>query len=274
MNPDLRLLILLQPRRYSAILPPKPSEGKLIMWLPDFSDVMEIHYGLAEVFANDEDPISPPGPRDVNLVHSACNRPLTSMGNIEKYGDEFQKLAALFHSLTQNHAFHNGNKRTALVTLLASLYRNGRVLAYEISDDEIFELTVSVARGSFINFNGRIPSDEVVEKIAHWLKRNSMARNVSPSDMSVTDFIERCIALGCQYKEYRGSYHLSNGENSIRIGVDTLRFAGPVARKYLKLLGMSFEKTGMTFAEFQNADPEEREQIYRFMSVLRRLAKI
>ena len=95
------------------------------MFLPSFDDVMEIHEELVEIFRNDEDPIEPAGARDINLVHSACMRPTTGIGDQDKYVSEYDKAAALFHSLTQNHAFHNGNKRTALVTLLATLYRNG-----------------------------------------------------------------------------------------------------------------------------------------------------
>ena len=42
-------------------------------------------------------------------------RPQTGLGTIDKYPTIEQKAAALLHSLIKNHAFHNGNKRTALV---------------------------------------------------------------------------------------------------------------------------------------------------------------
>lgn len=243
-------------------------------WLPEHDDVMEIHFGLAELFKDEDDPISPPGARDENLVHSACARPRTGIGEHDKYESDYQKLAALFHSLTQNHAFHNGNKRTALVTLLATLYRNSRILKFEVSDDEIYELTVAVARGSFIHQSDRVSPDDAVEMISDWLQRNTMARNASLSDMQVNDFIQRCVSRGCQHKEQNGAHHISIGMNSIKIGVDTRKFAGAVARTYLKRLGLTFEQTGMTFAEFQNSEDAERSEINKYMSVLRRLAKI
>jgi death-on-curing protein len=243
-------------------------------YLPSFDDVMEIHQELVELFLNDEDPINPPGARDIGLVHSACSRPHTGLGEYDKYPDEFTKLAALFHSLVQNHAFHNGNKRTALVSLLASLYRNGRILAFSVSDDELFEVTKSIANGSFLNFEDRLGPDEAVDQISRWLRRNSIARNVAPSDMRTNDFADRCERLGCNVRDYDGGLLISRNDNSIRIGADTRQFSGKVAKRYLGVLGLTLEETGQTFAEFQNVEDTERNEIYRYMSVLRRLAKI
>jgi prophage maintenance system killer protein len=244
------------------------------VFLPDYDDVMEIHWELADLFQEDEDPISPAGPRDENLVHSACMRPHTGIGAQDKYDDEYQKLGALFHSLTQNHAFHNGNKRTALVTLLLSLYRNQRIFDYSVSDDEVYQMTITVANGGFLSVHGRIGPDEAVEKIAKWLRDNTVSRKVAPSDMKVSNFIERCEQLGCQIREYAGGHLISYCENSVRIGSDTRQFPGKVARRYLSILGLTYEQTGQTFAEFQNVDDAEREELYRYMTVLRRLAKV
>lgn len=245
------------------------------MFLPSFDDVMEIHEELVEIFRDDEDPIEPPGARDINLVHSACMRPTTGIGDQDKYQSEYDKAAALFHSLTQNHAFHNGNKRTALVTLLATLYRNGRILVYGISDDEIFELTVATANGSFLNQDKRLPADEAVHLISNWLRANTVARNIAPSDMRVSDFLQRCELIGCNIREYSGGHLISYAQNSIRIGGDTRQLSGKAAKRYLGILGLTYDQTGQTFAEFQNVDdPEERQEIYKFMGVLRRLAKI
>jgi death-on-curing family protein len=60
-------------------------------------------------------------------------------------------MAALFHSLTKNHAFHNGNKRTALVALLSSLNRNGYHLNAEVTDDVVYDLAIAVTADQFPN---------------------------------------------------------------------------------------------------------------------------
>jgi death-on-curing family protein len=75
----------------------------------------------------------------------------------------------MFHSLAgSNHAFHNGNKRTALVSTVVFLDRhNRRVTA---SDDELFEFVVRVARHDG-EFNGS--ADENVEAIGKWIREHT-----------------------------------------------------------------------------------------------------
>ncbi|MDE0410256.1 MAG: type II toxin-antitoxin system death-on-curing family toxin [Alphaproteobacteria bacterium] len=245
------------------------------MFLPSFDDVMEIHNELAEMFREDSDPIEPPGARDEHLVHSACHRPHTGIGNHDKYVSVFDKAAALFHSLTQNHAFHNGNKRTALVTLLATLYRNNRIMDYNVSDDLLYEMTVAVANGSFLGTEERLEPDMAVEQISIWLRSNTMARNPAPSDMRADDFFRRCEINGCTVRPYSGGKLIIYGQKGIKISSDTRQFSGKVAKSYLSTLGLTLGQTGKTFPEFQNVDdPEERRAIYKYMSALRQLAKI
>ena len=89
------------------------------------SDVNAIHNELVEEFANKTDPIAPPtGVRDVNLLGSAISRPQTEFGGERKYPSVEMTAAALLHSLIHKHPFHNGNKRTALVSMLAFLGLN------------------------------------------------------------------------------------------------------------------------------------------------------
>ena len=71
--------------------------------------VKEIHFELAKIFAEENDPISPCGVKDINMLESACARPDAGLGRVEKYNSLELKVAALFHSLTKNHPFHNGN---------------------------------------------------------------------------------------------------------------------------------------------------------------------
>ena len=91
-------------------------------------DVVEIHAGLTLMF-KDDDPIEPPGVRDENLLGSAISRPATGFAGQEKYRTIEQKAGALLHSLAKNHAFHNGNKRTAFMSMLVFMERNGRRLS-------------------------------------------------------------------------------------------------------------------------------------------------
>ncbi|WP_163576328.1 type II toxin-antitoxin system death-on-curing family toxin [Halomonas faecis] len=106
-----------------------------------YDEVLEIHHELVDFFQNDGDPIEPAGPRDVALLESACERPKTGLGGTDKYGTVDEKAAALFHSLVANHPFHNGNKRTALVSTVWFLDQNDRRV--QAHDDEWFDFVVS-----------------------------------------------------------------------------------------------------------------------------------
>lgn len=128
--------------------------------------VKEIHFELAKIFAEENDPISPCGVKDINMLESACARPDAGLGRVEKYNSLELKVAALFHSLTKNHPFHNGNKRTAVAAMLSVLYKNNRRLSNQVSDDDIYDFAVNVTADSFPDENHELSSDEVVSAIA------------------------------------------------------------------------------------------------------------
>ncbi|MCX6659103.1 MAG: Fic family protein, partial [Candidatus Bathyarchaeota archaeon] len=81
--------------------------------LLSLEEVLKIHFTLVSDFADQEDPIYPPGPRDDDIIASAVFRQHTSIGKHSKYPSIEMSAAALIHSLVLDHPFHNGNKRTA-----------------------------------------------------------------------------------------------------------------------------------------------------------------
>jgi death on curing protein len=83
--------------------------------------------------------------RDLGLLDSACHRPQASFFGQEAYPTLTGKAAALMHSLACNHALVDGNKRLALLATVVFLRINGYVL--DLTDDEAFDLTMSVAVG-------------------------------------------------------------------------------------------------------------------------------
>ena len=83
--------------------------------------------------------------RDLGLLDSACHRPKASFFGQEAYPTVAAKAAALMHSVACNHALVDGNKRLALLATVVFLRINGYAL--ELSDDEAFDLTISVAAG-------------------------------------------------------------------------------------------------------------------------------
>jgi death-on-curing protein len=79
---------------------------------------------MAEVLAMHADQIEryggAQGVRDPGLLEAALYRPQTGY-----YADLIEEAAALWESLAQNHAFVDGNKRTAFAAMYTFLAING-----------------------------------------------------------------------------------------------------------------------------------------------------
>jgi death-on-curing protein len=100
-----------------------------------------------------------PGVRDRGLLESALDRPRNLLA-YEPTSSIFKLAAALCFGIAKNHAFNDGNKRTALLATRAFLFLNGHALEPR-QDDEVATL-VAVADGSL---------DQT--RLEVWLARNS-----------------------------------------------------------------------------------------------------
>src|SRR5215471_3436713 len=85
---------------------------------------MTDHLTLSEVLAMHADQIQryggSQGIRDRGLLEAAINRPRTGY-----YSDVIEEAAALWESVSQNHPFFDGNKRTAFAAASTFLAING-----------------------------------------------------------------------------------------------------------------------------------------------------
>ncbi|WP_404311339.1 type II toxin-antitoxin system death-on-curing family toxin [Agrococcus terreus] len=163
------------------------------------SEVEAIHFQIAEDFQYTSDPIAPAGVLRRNQLESAITRPETGAMGALKYPTVELAGAALTHSLVQNHPFHNGNKRTALVSLLAFLDRNSVVL--DASQDDVFRWMLRIAshRLGHELFRGD-KNDNEVFLMAQWL--SSQCRGIETGERVIT-FAElnRCLhAHGCDVR--------------------------------------------------------------------------
>ena len=82
---------------------------------------------------------------DLGLLRSAVGRPQASFDGQDLYPDLFSKAAAMLESLIGNHAFLDGNIRTAITAAGLFLRINGyRMIA---SNQELEEFTLQCAQG-------------------------------------------------------------------------------------------------------------------------------
>jgi len=109
---------------------------------PEFlttEDVLLIHAHQIAQFGGSD------GIRDPGLLESAVAQAQASYGGEWVHGDLFEMAAAYHFHLVGNHAFIDGNKRIGLAAALVFLELNGIVI--ESGTDELYEITMSVARG-------------------------------------------------------------------------------------------------------------------------------
>lgn len=116
----------------------------------DVNDLIELARGLLG---------DPPPIRDVGLLGSAAARPQMSVGGEDAYPDLWTKAAALLHSIVNNHALVDGNKRLGWLATAVFLELNG-ARPTAASSDDVYELVMSVAAG-----------DPPLEDIAETLRR-------------------------------------------------------------------------------------------------------
>ena len=84
--------------------------------------------------------------RDVGLLDSAINRPRSSAFGEDAYPTLTLKAAALVHSVTNNDALVDGNKRIGWLCVAVFCDVNGT--SVDLTDDEAFHLVWDVASSS------------------------------------------------------------------------------------------------------------------------------
>jgi death-on-curing protein len=93
------------------------------------------------------------GMHDLGLLESALARPRASFEGVDLYPDLFAKAAALMDSLVHNHAFVDGNKRTAIAAASIFLRQNGWQLRASNAELESFTLHVARTKPSLSEMN-------------------------------------------------------------------------------------------------------------------------
>lgn len=156
-------------------------------------EVLAIHRRVCLDFAQTDDPVGWEGPRDKGLLESAVSRQHVGLGNVLKHPDPLSNAATLAFGLCCGHPFHNGNKRTALVAMLAHLDKN-QLSVFGIRQKELYDMILRVATHSL---GIRVPArrrkrmdytrreaDAEVAAIRDWLEKN--ARKVERGERRIT----------------------------------------------------------------------------------------
>jgi len=103
------------------------------------------------------------GLRDLGLLESAVARPQSSFGGEDLYPSIFLKAGALVHSLLMNHQFVDGNKRTAMFSVMTFLELNG--YKFSAKQKEVVDTALWIEN-----------KKPTIEEISNWLQKHSIPK--------------------------------------------------------------------------------------------------
>jgi death-on-curing family protein len=114
-------------------------------------DILDFHEEMENTFVMEK------GIHDAGLLSSAVHTPFQTFDGHDLYPDPIAKAARLCFGLAKDHPFRDGNKRTALHSMLVFLAVNDIEIDY--TPQEIEDIILAVA-------DGRMDA----EALAAWLK--------------------------------------------------------------------------------------------------------
>ena len=123
----------------------------------DITEVHEMHRAIIDRSGGTA------GVRDFALLHSAVERPKATFGGVDLYPNIWAKAASLLQSLCLNHAFTDGNKRTAWGSTKRFLWLNGYHLRAKPKEGADFMVYV----------DNKKPD---IKEIVSWIKSHSTNR--------------------------------------------------------------------------------------------------
>lgn len=101
------------------------------------------------------------GLKDAAALDMAVNQPQQEVFGEELYPTIYDKASILAINLAKRHPFQNGNKRTALVSMITFLMMNGYTTSFTQAEAVQFILNITTSSQEF---------DLMKEEVAHFLE--------------------------------------------------------------------------------------------------------
>lgn len=116
------------------------------------------------------------GIKDTGMFLSALNQPKQTYDGKDLYPNVLTKAAAFIRSLTKNHAFHNGNKRTAVLATVVFLELN--YYNVHVPDSKLFNLAMTIVHSKPL-----ITIERIVRTLKKYTRENVKDRHRSYSKL-------------------------------------------------------------------------------------------
>jgi death-on-curing protein len=239
-------------------------------------DVLQVRRRMSTLAIATQDAFGATEPLNLDKLASAVFRQETGGAGVFKYNTIEANGATLFYGVAMSHAFENGNKRTALVSLLVFLDRN-KTLLVDATEDDLYELARSVAAHEIPIAPG-MPrnSDTEVRAIADWLRVHTRLRILGDSAMEFKELCEVLEQLGCVFEKPEANYiKIRRGSNMVKTGYPRAHFEIAVneIKRIRKALCLD-EVHGIDSAGFYALESKVDEIVNNYRNLMKRLADL
>ena len=207
-------------------------------------------------------------------LSSAVFRQNTGLGDAFKYDTVPDVGATLFYGIAMNHSFENGNKRTALVSLLVFLDRN-RTLLVNAGEDELYDLARQLASHE-IAVQGERNADSEVSAVSGWIREHTRGRVLGDAATKFSDLRELLEEQGCTFDKPDGNYiKIRRGGNVAKTGYPNAHFTVPIGeiKKIRRLLKLD-ELNGVDSAGFYSLEEKVDGFVNTYRNLMKRLADL
>jgi death-on-curing protein len=236
-------------------------------------DVLLIRRLMSKMELATRDAFGQTEPLNINALESAIFRQHTAAGGVYKYTKIEDIGANLFYGIAMNHAFENGNKRTALVSLLIFLDKNKYILV-NTTEDELYEFARKVA-------NHELPVreksvDAEVKLIALWIKGKIREIVLGDTKLEFSRLREILKEFGCEFEKHKDNFiKIKRGGLSVKTGYPKQKFDVDV--KEIKRIRDALHLTeiyGTDSSGFYNMDSRVDSFVNKYRNLMKRLAEL
>ena len=240
------------------------------------SEVLTIRRRMAQMNISEIGAFGHVDPLDYGKFSSAVSRHTTSGGGKYKYTSIQDVAANLFYGIAMGHAFENGNKRTALVSMLVLLDRN-KTLLVETSEDELYEMARKVAAHEIIESrHNRHDSDAECRAVSEWLFPRLRSLRLGEKVLEFGELREILEAYGCEFEPPNKNFvKIKRGQWMVKTGYPRQKFDVPIneIKRIRKALRLD-EVHGTDSASFYDFEEGVSRFVNQYRNLLRRLADL
>lgn len=255
-------------------------------------EIIYIHDRLTADAENSEDPISPPGIKNMGLLESAVSRQHAGFDGRLKYADPISNAATLCYGICNNHPLHNGNKRTALVSMICHLDKNGITFTDRATQNVLYSFMLSVAKHDLAKkarSKAHDQSDAEIIAMTEWITKKTRKIEKGERSLSYPE-LERILKghgitielkgntadLVRYIEETRGWFRREKYQRKDKIANVPWWPGRSVGKNLVKSIRKQANLTvedGVDSAQFYGIEITPDDYIQRYKTTLRRLAK-